>query len=319
VAVTCCVILFGGLIAFAYRQGAHTTANATTPLLQADNTPYKEKPQDPGGMDVPFQDAVVFDQLDNAQTAMTNGEKIENLLPPPEQPIDEAAKVADATTTTPATESEAKATETAPPSAPKDNAENKGIMVENEKTGVDAADSVAAKIAATEEAMKTKATEAKTATTVTAKTKTETAKTAETETLTAVTPAKTVEPAVTKTAKTIPTKATTLTSTTATATATKMNAVAPAAPTPAPASTGGSAKVQLGAFKDESAARAAWAQFQKSYAPYLNGITPNYARADLGAKGVFYRVQGVNLSQAQAQSVCKSINAMKPGSCLIPQ
>ncbi|HEY1096273.1 MAG TPA: SPOR domain-containing protein [Alphaproteobacteria bacterium] len=323
-AVTLGVIVFGSLIAFAYRQGAQTTANATTPLIQAESTPYKEKPQDAGGMDVPFQDAVVFDQLDNSKTADA-GDKIENLLPPPEQPVEDPAKVADAATTTDGTKS---ATETAPPSAPKEEDTDKSVIA-NATTKTDTSDSVADKIAATEEAMKAKATD----TTTTAKEVATTTKTdvAKTETAAAQTIAKTI-PAKAEAKTAAPKVATTTVKTeeiaaapaakpvtTTATTPAKMNAVAPAAPTPAPVATGGSSKVQLGAFKDEAAARAAWVQFQKQYAPHLNGITPNYARADLGAKGVFYRVQGVNLSKAQAQSICQSINSQKSGACIIPQ
>lgn len=322
-AVTLGVIVFGSLIAFAYNQGAGNTANSTTPLIQAENGSYKEKPQDPGGMDVPFQDAVVFDQLDKSKTADAN-EKVENLLPPPEQPVEEAKTATTTTTAENAADKAERAVEAAPPSAPKENTD-KSVIADATATGDD---SVADKIAATEANMKAKADKVETVETVAdAKpveaTKTDTAKTETTKSIPLKNAAATAT--ATKAATTTTTaKATTMddvvkSTTTASASPAKMNAVSPAATTPAPAKTGGTAKVQLGAFKDEAAARTAWTQFQKTYAPHLNGVTPNYARADLGAKGVFYRVQGVNLSKTQAQDICKSINATKAGACIIAQ
>jgi hypothetical protein len=307
-AVTMGVVVFGSLIAFAYRQGAQTNPNMTTPLIQAENQSYKERPQDPGGMDVPFQDAIVFDQLDKTKMSDAS-EKVESLLPPPEQPIaDPVKEVADASQAS---------TETAPPSAPREDAEDKSVIAQNDVKSDEgnSADSIADKIAATEAAMKNKTTE--TVTKIDNKVEEQVAavekKVEQKVTSVAQTTSQTVQQATTQTTaqatKTIPAKASSL------------NNVAPAAPTPVAnnvASTG-NAKVQLGAFKDEAAARAAWAQFQKQYAPHLNGVTPNYARADLGAKGVFYRVQGVNLSQAKAKTICQSINSIKSGSCLIPQ
>jgi DNA polymerase III gamma/tau subunit len=312
-AVTMGVVVFGSLIAFAYRQGAHTSANATTPLIQAENNSYKERPQDPGGMDVPFQDAIVFDQLDKTKTANA-GEKVENLLPPPEQPVaDPVKEVADASQT-----SNQASSETAPPSAPREDAEDKSVIADATTNNTD---SIADKIAATEAAMKNKATDTTTQTEEKVAKASETVKDETQKTVAAV--EKKVETKTeTVAAKTIPAKATTTTTaSTNTTKATALNNVAPAAPTPAASNvaSSGNAKVQLGAFKDEAAARAAWAQFQKQYAPHLNGVTPNYARADLGAKGVFYRVQGVNLSQAKAKTICQSINSIKSGSCLIPQ
>ena len=322
-AVTLGVVIFGSLIAFAYHQGADTTANSTTPLIQAENGSYKEKPQNPGGMDVPFQDAVVFDQIDQTKTASA-GAPVENLLPPPEQPVETKTAAATTTQTPAATTTTQRVIETAPPSAPKEDAA-KGTIASSEDT-----DSVADKIAATEASVKAKTETAAPATvaTSTSSTTTETA-TASPVTSTPVAAKTTETKTVATSTKTASAKSpsmedvfkSTTTTTTVNATPAKMNAVAPAAHTPAPAvKTGtGSAKVQLGAFKDQAAAKAAWASLQKQYSPHLNGVTPNYARADLGAKGVFYRVQGVNLSKAQATDICKSINATKPGACILAQ
>ena len=49
------------------------------PLLHADTQPIKVKPQDPGGMEIPNRNRLVFDQK--------GGDTAERLLPPPEAPL----------------------------------------------------------------------------------------------------------------------------------------------------------------------------------------------------------------------------------------
>lgn len=53
------------------------------PVFQASVDPFKHRPDDPGGMDVPNQDVTVYDTLGAAE----GGEGLEQLLPEPEEPI----------------------------------------------------------------------------------------------------------------------------------------------------------------------------------------------------------------------------------------
>jgi len=55
----------------------------SVPVIRADVAPIKIKPADPGGMDVPDRDKLVYDRL-NGESAGTN---VERLLPPPETPL----------------------------------------------------------------------------------------------------------------------------------------------------------------------------------------------------------------------------------------
>ncbi len=219
------VFAFAMVISYAYNEGSQSTVNETTPLITASNESFKEKPENPGGMDVPFQDAIVFDQFQSgAQSAASN---IESLLPTPEQPVTTAEKA-------------------------------------------------------------------------TAPAQTQTTTTAQTETL-AAPPAETLATAATTTDDV----------------AKKLDEVAPAA---APATTkieGGNYRIQLGAFRDQAAAKSAWSKYQKQFSSQLSGVTPDFPRADLGAKGVFYRVQGINLSKATADELCRSLNAAQKGSCIV--
>jgi cell division protein FtsN len=55
---------------------------ASTPVVKADDRPIKTRPADPGGMDVPNQDKLVYERM-NGNDAEP---QTESLLPPPEQP-----------------------------------------------------------------------------------------------------------------------------------------------------------------------------------------------------------------------------------------
>ncbi|MCW2246321.1 hypothetical protein M2352_001912 [Azospirillum fermentarium] len=77
------VAAFAGVIVFAYSRGQHAVHNGAPPLLEADATPTKSRPQDPGGYEVPHQDKMVYERL-NAAPAKPG---LERLLPPPEQPL----------------------------------------------------------------------------------------------------------------------------------------------------------------------------------------------------------------------------------------
>jgi cell division septation protein DedD len=77
--------VFAGGLWFAYHQGARNATNpgsssgAGVPLIRADERPTKVKPDQPGGMDVPDRDKLVF-------ADKPTGPLVEKLLPPAEQP-----------------------------------------------------------------------------------------------------------------------------------------------------------------------------------------------------------------------------------------
>lgn len=273
--VCAAVLIFSGIVSYAYKQGAQTGVNATTPVVEATDTAFKEKPANPGGMDVPFQDAIVFDQL-QAQDSANAGETIESLLPPPEQPVE---------------------TELAQ--------KNQPAATNAETASQNAVEAIISEPQASQAVLKQEApaTESKTVSdipTVTAE-KAEQAKKAAEQQMAQKKAQQAEQHVAQQVAK-------------------KMDQVAPAAPSPAAtAISSGSYRVQLGAFRDEASARAAWNTFQKQYAPQLNNVTPDFPRADLGAKGIFYRVHGRNLSKASADSICKAINAQRSGSCMVTQ
>jgi cell division septation protein DedD len=77
------VAVFVGVIWYAYSWGTGQDGGGQAlPVVRADKNPEKVRPEDPGGMDVPYQDKLVMNE--NGQDG---GEaKVERLLPPPETP-----------------------------------------------------------------------------------------------------------------------------------------------------------------------------------------------------------------------------------------
>jgi sporulation related protein len=74
--------VFAGSLWFAYQQGIKRGGVATgavdVPLIRADERPTKIKPENPGGMEVPDRDKLIYTQKRGA---------VEHLLPPPEKPM----------------------------------------------------------------------------------------------------------------------------------------------------------------------------------------------------------------------------------------
>lgn len=279
--VTVCVLGFSGVVSYAYNQGTKANLKETAaPLVQADASSFKMKPVDEGGMEIPFQDSLVYEQLDSNST----GEGAESLLPPPEQPMERPEMVQD-----PATQAVENLTiETAEKIAAAES------DLEQKKT--------TAIIATNQAAEDVKVTIGSGFSTETPTTpKAPAPKLAETKT-------KIVEPAKAATKELL-----------VSSTARDLSDIAPSATTAkAPTSySSGTYRVQLGSFRDQATAESAWKKFKKDFAPALDGVTSNVERADLGNKGVYYRVQGTNLSKTSAVSVCSSINAAKSGACLV--
>lgn len=83
----------------------------------------------------------------------------------------------------------------------------------------------------------------------------------------------------------------------------------------APAS--GGVYMQMGSFRDEAAVDKEWSRLKKKHAELLEGIPMRAARADLGAKGIFFRLQAGRVTNARAKEICAAIEAAKSGGCLI--
>ncbi|MBT5519581.1 MAG: SPOR domain-containing protein [Rhodospirillales bacterium] len=79
------ILIVGAGAGWFYLGDRLTTGDQKgVPVVRADVAPVKIKPADPGGLDVPDRDKLVYDRL--------NGEggssEVESLLPPPEEPME---------------------------------------------------------------------------------------------------------------------------------------------------------------------------------------------------------------------------------------
>jgi len=85
----------------------------------------------------------------------------------------------------------------------------------------------------------------------------------------------------------------------------------------APAATGGGYAVQVSSQRSEEEAHSSFRDLQAKYPDVLGGRTPIIRRADLGAKGIFFRAMvGPFASADQATDLCSKLKAAG-GNCLV--
>lgn len=80
------LVVLAGFVAavwYAYDQGVKQGATITPPLIKADTRPTKVRPDDPGGLVVPDQDKLIYQAIEGNGQA----QRVERLLPPPEEPV----------------------------------------------------------------------------------------------------------------------------------------------------------------------------------------------------------------------------------------
>jgi cell division septation protein DedD len=98
---------------------------------------------------------------------------------------------------------------------------------------------------------------------------------------------------------------------------TKTGTPAPSAAPKVALGAGGPYRVQIGAFRSEAEAAAAIAKLKSAHADLLGNVALTAQRADLGEKGIYYRVQsGVLGEGASDKSLCESLRKRNVG-CLI--
>jgi cell division septation protein DedD len=76
---------FAIILWYMYEAGQRQASVASMPLIKADGGPTKVKPDDPGGMPVPNQDALVLNDPGGTPNRAAGG--VEKLLPPAEAPL----------------------------------------------------------------------------------------------------------------------------------------------------------------------------------------------------------------------------------------
>lgn len=77
------VLLFAGILISTYTSGGSVTMEGGVPIIRADRTEFRTRPEQPGGIDIPNQDRLVLQDLGRGQAPVT----VATVLPPPEQPL----------------------------------------------------------------------------------------------------------------------------------------------------------------------------------------------------------------------------------------
>lgn len=93
--------------------------------------------------------------------------------------------------------------------------------------------------------------------------------------------------------------------------------VAVATPAPAGGARSGSHLVQVGAFGSPAEANGVWSKMQGKMGAFVAGKSTDIERADLGAKGVFYRLRlGPFASSSDAKTFCEGLKS-RGQDCLV--
>ncbi len=76
-----------GVLWYSYPRETETYDRNTVPLVRADDEPYRTKPEDPGGMNVPHRDSTIFEGMREGRNQTGGNGRIENLLAEDEKPM----------------------------------------------------------------------------------------------------------------------------------------------------------------------------------------------------------------------------------------
>jgi len=75
--------VFAGVAWYAYNWGVGEVAPGSLPVIEAEPGPIKSRPESPGGMEVPYQDQAILNDV----APDPDKPQVERLLPPPEVPV----------------------------------------------------------------------------------------------------------------------------------------------------------------------------------------------------------------------------------------
>ena len=266
------------------------------PVVRADAAPIKVKPDQPGGLDIPNRDKLVYDRLES----LPPPPRAENLLPRPEAPLlppsarpnaPASAPAGRPAAAAPAKNAEAKTPEPPkPPKRPKPRAADNVPKIERPKP---------VKVAVVKKPLPPPAPPA-----IKAEPK-----------AAAAPPAKPVA-SVRKSAAPAPPPIK-FEPKVAAATPAKPVASVRKSAAPAAGSAGNGYRVQLAALRSNQDARREWTRLRTRHSNLLGRLRHSVVRADLGAKGIYYRLRAGPLeNKAAARTLCGELTKIKVG-CLV--
>jgi hypothetical protein len=312
-------IALGGALAFAYKQSGGGIGSDQPPLVTADNRPVKEVPDEPGGKEFPHKNKLIYDRLQNgdepeSERIVPRQEDVAVPVLPPAPTDTSGLPTPVATTdlvpppTTQTVDGSAGAAPTAVASA--DDADGgprrvKTLKVRPDGSVEDPAGGAAANAAQPAMAQASAAD-------------------GDTAALPAAAPA--------------PSGAMPVPATASAPAAPQQVAAVPPPPvkpkTPKPAATQASVTpqagaapaasastkyvVQVGSKKNQTEALASFADMQQKYPTLLGTYRPMVQKADLGSKGVWYRLRiGPIADKTAAAKLCSQLKAQGLPDCLV--
>lgn len=245
------------------------------PIVRAPETPMKVRPEQPGGIDIPNRDKLVYNRLEKKPPDAN----IENLLPRPEVPLPPP---------TPKSEDKAEVT-------PKPEPKPEPMPVANEAPGE--------KILPVAEQKSAPPTVA------------EVLGARKPAPVPVPEPVKKPKPDVSKPKLKVinverpPAPKSTLSS--------APTPVSKSVPTTAKATASGGYQIQLAAVRKQADAEREWRRLSKKHNKLLGALSLNVVRADLGKKGIFFRLRAGPLADHEAaKTLCQALAKQKVG-CLV--
>jgi hypothetical protein len=284
-------LALGGALAFAYKNsGIIMGGSGDAPLIQADSRPTKVAPDDPGGRQFPHKNKLIYDRLQGDTTP-----EVEKIVPRQEEVASNTAAVAGAPNA--AAQGAGGAAQPAPKAQPVAEGPKKvrtlivksdGTVMQSDTAAGAGGTQVAAANLQNPPAGGVPRPAAPSP---------------------AATPPKGTAASIEAPARK-PSLDSARTQTAAVASAPKAAA--------APSAAGEQFVVQVAARKSQTAALAAFADLQQRYPSLLNSYRPIIQRADLGTKGIWYRLRvGPMSEKTAAATLCEKLKSAGMSSCLV--
>jgi hypothetical protein len=293
-------------------------AKPDTPVIAGSAEPYKERPVDPGGVDVPFKESLVYNDLKPAP-GQTPPQRVERLLPPPEEPLPKPAPVIESTPVANVTPGVAASPSEGGSPTVAASPDDSGAVAVGERPEV----ASVAEAPAPVEAPKSASTggvlgqlpvapgspEAEALKEESDKKQEDKRTSLET---TAIPSSGTAEPgSLEDVFRRLGTPGAGPAETPGAATDDRQVAAAPSGGASVTAASDAVFRIQLASVRSEAEAQAEWRRLSARYPNELGALSPVFEKADL-AQGTFFRVQAGPLSEAQARARCAALNG-QPG------
>lgn len=295
--------------------------DGTVPMIQADSGDFKKAPEEPGGMPIPNKDSALFETMAHksaGQDAPQSGQ-VENLLEDSEQPM-KKGEVFDSKSAPAPAPSPSSSPSLSPSSSPSSS---------SVPTLADAAADAAKEAAPSDKELKNPPPVAVTAATSPAAGD-DTAKPVEKKSVPEKAPVEKALPEKTASEKqtsvidtlkaeagtAVPAKPEKKADKKADKKVEKKDDIKADAKVDKKPVASGKAYIQLAAVKSESEASAKWEKLRNMYPSSLSGLSLHVQKADLGSKGVFYRVQAGPLAADAAATTCAKIKGAG-GGCMV--